>query len=93
MKHKQDLSRRVFLQQAGLSGIALTIGCHWPALGRSTGEFIQLNQTEDEATELMAWISVDATGKVTIFNHRSEMGHGKPFRKSLPRNWKSTWTR
>lgn len=76
MKHKQDLSRRVFLQQTGLSGIALTIGCHWPALGRSTGEFIQLNQTEDEATELMAWISVDATGRVTIFNHRSEMGQG-----------------
>jgi isoquinoline 1-oxidoreductase beta subunit len=73
MKHKQDLSRRTFLQQAGLSGIALTIGCYWPALGKRVGEIIHATNTE---TELMSWISIDDTGTVTIFNHRSEMGQG-----------------
>ena len=73
MKHKQDLSRRAFLRQAGLSGIALTIGCCWPESGKSVGEIIHANSAE---TELMSWISIDDTGKVTIFNHRSEMGQG-----------------
>ncbi|OQP65876.1 xanthine dehydrogenase [Niastella vici] len=73
MKHKQDFSRRDFLRQAGLSGIALTIGCYWPVSGKSVGEIIHANNAE---TELMSWISIDDTGKVTIFNHRSEMGQG-----------------
>lgn len=73
MEKKQSLSRRTFLQQAGLSGIALTIGCYWPGLGKTTGQIVH---AEDASTELMAWISIDNTGKVTIFNHRSEMGQG-----------------
>lgn len=75
MTHKQDLSRRAFLRQAGLSGVALTIGCYWPASGKSAAAVIHaadLNTT----TELMAWISIDSSGQVTIFNHRSEMGQG-----------------
>ena len=50
MKHNQDFSRRAFLRQAGLSGIALTIGCYWPASGKSGGEIIHANTNE---TELM----------------------------------------
>ena len=76
MEHKRDFSRRTFLRQAGLSGIALTIGCYLPALGKSVGEIIHIDDAEDGATELMTWISIDGTGKVTIFNHRSEMGQG-----------------
>ncbi|WP_217606955.1 molybdopterin cofactor-binding domain-containing protein [Chitinophaga sp. GbtcB8] len=76
MKHRQDLSRRVFLRNAGLSGIALTIGYYWPALGKSVGEIIHAGNAENAATELMSWISIDNSGKVTIFNHRSEMGQG-----------------
>ncbi|HJT73209.1 MAG TPA: molybdopterin cofactor-binding domain-containing protein, partial [Chitinophaga sp.] len=73
MEKKRHLSRRTFLQQASLSGIALTIGCYWPGLGKATGQIVH---AEDASTELMAWISIDNTGKVTIFNHRSEMGQG-----------------
>lgn len=73
MGHKQDFSRRTFLRHAGLSGIALTIGCCWPALGESAGKIIH---ADDAETELMSWISIDSTGRVTIFNHRSEMGQG-----------------
>jgi len=76
MRHKPGFSRRAFLRQAGLSGIALTIGCYWPSLGESIGEIIHAGDVKDTATELMAWISIDSSGKVTIFNHRSEMGQG-----------------
>jgi hypothetical protein len=76
MEHKRHLSRRTFLQQAGLSGIALTIGCYWPASGKSTGEIAPVEDAEAIATELMAWISIDTAGNVTLFNHRSEMGQG-----------------
>jgi len=75
MNHKH-FSRRTFLRQAGLSGIALTIGCYWSASGKSTGEIVHMNDSADPATELMSWISIDGSGKVTIFNHRSEMGQG-----------------
>ena len=76
MDHEQNFSRRTFLRQAGLSGIALTIGCSWPASGKSVGEIIHIDNAEDAAIELMTWISIDSSGKVTIFNHRSEMGQG-----------------
>jgi isoquinoline 1-oxidoreductase subunit beta len=76
MDQKEDFSRRTFLRQAGLSGIALTIGCYWPASGKSVGEIIHIDEPEGAATELMTWISIDGAGKVTIFNHRSEMGQG-----------------
>lgn len=56
MKHKQDLSRRIFLRNAGLSGIALTIGCYWPVLGKSIGEIIHAGDADNAATELMSWI-------------------------------------
>ncbi len=76
MERTLDLSRRAFLKQAGLSGFALTIGTYWPASGKAGGEIIQIDRPEDAATELMTWISIDGAGKVTIFNHRSEMGQG-----------------
>lgn len=76
MAHKGDYSRRTFLRQAGLSGIALTIGYYWPAAGNTVGKIVCTNDVADAATELMSWISIDAAGKVTIFNHRSEMGQG-----------------
>ena len=76
MEHKQNLSRRNFLQQAGLSGIAFTLGCYWPASGKSAGEIIPVDDADAIATELMAWISIDTAGNITLFNHRSEMGQG-----------------
>jgi isoquinoline 1-oxidoreductase beta subunit len=76
MESTLDLSRRAFLKQAGVSGIALTIGTYWPVSAKAVGEIINIDRPEDVATELMTWISIDEAGKVTIFNHRSEMGQG-----------------
>jgi isoquinoline 1-oxidoreductase subunit beta len=76
MEHKHDFSRRAFLRQVGVSGVALTIGCYWSAHGGSSiGRIVHAVDATD-STELMTWISIDPSGKVTIFNHRSEMGQG-----------------
>jgi isoquinoline 1-oxidoreductase beta subunit len=74
-------SRRQFLKNTGLSGIALTIGAYLPALAGMKGnnilpDIINASGSEDQGIELMTWISIDKTGKVTIFNHRAEMGQG-----------------
>jgi isoquinoline 1-oxidoreductase beta subunit len=76
MERTLDVSRRAFLKQVGLSGFALTIGTYWPASGKTAGEIVHIDRPEDVATGLMTWISIDGAGKVTIFNHRSEMGQG-----------------
>jgi isoquinoline 1-oxidoreductase subunit beta len=73
--HQKRNSRRHFIRQAGMSGIALTLGSYWPALGNTVREIVNAG-TQNTSTELMAWISIDDTGHVTIFNHRSEMGQG-----------------
>jgi isoquinoline 1-oxidoreductase beta subunit len=74
--NRQSRSRRAFLQQAGISGIALIIGTAWPVRGRPHGSIKAGNDTADGSSELMSWISIDLSGKVIIFNHRSEMGQG-----------------
>jgi isoquinoline 1-oxidoreductase beta subunit len=76
MEHNPDFSRRAFLRQAGLSGIALTLGCYLPAIGKSVVQIVHADDVTNAATTLMSWISIDDTGQVTIFNHRSEMGQG-----------------
>ena len=64
------------MRQAGLSGLALTVGSYWPLPGKKAGEIVHVNNADNETTSLMTWISIDNAGKVTIFNHRSEMGQG-----------------
>jgi isoquinoline 1-oxidoreductase beta subunit len=71
--NEQSISRRAFIKAGGLTGIALTLGFTWPAKGE---EFQVQNAAESAATELNAWISIDASGKVTLTNHRAEMGQG-----------------
>lgn len=76
MTEHQPFSRRSFLRNAGLSGIALTIGLRWPALGKSIGDIVHADDELTAGHELMSWISIAPSGQVTIFNHRSEMGQG-----------------
>jgi len=80
-----ELSRRDFIRQASLSGLALTIGAYLPSSGRSgdpEGGVVRkivnaaLLDGPDPAIELMSWVMIDPAGKVTIFSHRSEMGQG-----------------
>ncbi|WP_153797332.1 xanthine dehydrogenase family protein molybdopterin-binding subunit [Foetidibacter luteolus] len=74
--NREGNTRRVFLQQAGMSGLALVIGSSLAARGKEFGKSAGGDASEVTGTELMSWISIDTSGKVTIFNHRSEMGQG-----------------
>lgn len=73
MNRQHRLSRRTFIIQAGLSGVALAIGCSWPEKGKSVSEIVHADLA---GTDLMSWISIDENGAITIYNHRSEMGQG-----------------
>lgn len=53
--------------------MALTLGFSLPARAE---DFQVQHASEAGGTELNAWISIDATGKVTLTNHRAEMGQG-----------------
>ncbi len=72
----KNISRRNFIRIGGLSGAALTIGFYMPALGKEHGEILTPEAAENMGVDLNAWISIDTKGKVTITNHRAEMGQG-----------------
>lgn len=72
---KQNISRRNFIRLSGMTGAALTLGFYFPAAGKD-GSILKLDTAESLGIELNAWISIDTSGKVTIINHRSEMGQG-----------------
>ncbi len=71
----KNISRRNFIKLSGLTGAALTLGFSPPTNGKEA-EIINPFATDSSGIELNAWISIDTTGKVTITNHRAEMGQG-----------------
>ena len=73
----KNISRRNFIRLGGLSGAALTLGIYMPAMGKaSAAEIITVEEADNLGINLNAWISIDTSGKVTITNHRAEMGQG-----------------
>src|SRR5690349_20583765 len=71
----KHLSRRNFIKLSSLSSIALTLGFYLPAKGKEAA-IVNPEAAENLGVEMNAWISIDTQGKVTIINHRSEMGQG-----------------
>ncbi len=71
----KNISRRNFVKLTGLTGAALTLGLGSSAFGKED-EILKVDAAEILGIELNAWIHIDANGKVTITNHRSEMGQG-----------------
>jgi len=72
----KNLSRRNFIRISGMTGAALTIGYAMPGLANEAAEILTAQKAVEQGIELTAWVSIDKTGKVTILNHRSEMGQG-----------------
>jgi isoquinoline 1-oxidoreductase beta subunit len=73
----QDVSRRNFLRQAAWSGAALTLAAYLPTSGQMVPEIVNpVTNGPVPGTELMSWISISSTGKVTLMCNRSEMGQG-----------------
>ncbi len=75
METQKNISRRNFIRLSGMTGAVLTLGYSMPALGKET-ELMKVEEADTLGIELNAWISIDTTGKVTIVNHRAEMGQG-----------------
>src|SRR6188474_1069441 len=72
----KNLSRRNFIRLSGMTGAALTIGYAMPGLANEAAEILTAEKAVEQGIELTSWISIDKTGKVSILNHRSEMGQG-----------------
>lgn len=58
-----------------MTGAALSLGFYFPAKGKEA-EILKTEAAGNLGIELNAWITIDTSGKVTIVNHRSEMGQG-----------------
>jgi isoquinoline 1-oxidoreductase beta subunit len=71
----KNISRRNFIKLSGMTGAALSLGFYLPANAKEN-EVVKLETAENLGIDLNAWISIDTSGKVTIINHRSEMGQG-----------------
>ncbi|QJD79244.1 molybdopterin cofactor-binding domain-containing protein [Spirosoma rhododendri] len=71
----QPVSRRNFLKVSGLTGVMLSLGLYLPARAEEA-EIINTAGTANLGTDMNAWIRIDALGKVTITDHRAEMGQG-----------------
>ncbi|HNP77416.1 MAG TPA: molybdopterin-dependent oxidoreductase [Cyclobacteriaceae bacterium] len=69
------ISRRNFIKVSGMTSAALTLGISWLNEAQA-GDAITALTPETQTIDLNAWISIDTTGKVTITNHRAEMGQG-----------------
>jgi isoquinoline 1-oxidoreductase subunit beta len=72
----KQVSRRNFIRLSGLTGAALTIGFATPGWAKKTGNLLTSEAASAQNIELGSWVSIDTTGKVTLLNHRSEMGQG-----------------
>ncbi|MCU0397573.1 MAG: molybdopterin-dependent oxidoreductase, partial [Cyclobacteriaceae bacterium] len=71
----RNISRRNFIRLTGMTGTVLALGVQVPSFGKEES-IINLEGLNGAGIELNAWISIDTSGKVTITNHRAEMGQG-----------------
>lgn len=69
------VSRRNFLRVSGLAGTALCLGFYLPASAKKD-EVISAHAAEQPGFEFNAWIRIGTDGKVTLTDHRAEMGQG-----------------
>lgn len=73
MMETNAISRRNFLRASGLAGAALCLGFYLPANAKKE-ELAAANA--ESGFDFNAWIRIDTDGKVTLTDHRAEMGQG-----------------
>lgn len=69
------ISRRNFLAVTSVAGSALCLGFYLPASAKKA-KLISTTGPERSGFELNAWMRIDTDGKVTLTDHRAEMGQG-----------------
>lgn len=70
-----NISRRNFLRTSGLSGTAFILGFCFPGTAKAARAFLA-DDAEKSGLEMNAWIHIDTSGKITLTDHRAEMGQG-----------------
>lgn len=71
----KNLSRRNFLRNSGIGGIGFLLGINLPTTAEA--KFYKgKDELANENIEMCAWVIISTTGKVTIIDHRAEMGQG-----------------
>jgi isoquinoline 1-oxidoreductase beta subunit len=71
----QTVSRRNFIKASGMTGAVLSLGFYWPTNAKSA-KIIKTTKANNFGVEMNSWVHIDTSGKVTIFDHRAEMGQG-----------------
>jgi len=71
----QTVSRRNFLKTSAVTGAVFSLGFYWPGNAKSA-KVINSAEANKFGVEMNSWVHIDASGKVTIFDHRAEMGQG-----------------
>jgi isoquinoline 1-oxidoreductase beta subunit len=75
MKTANKIHRRKFIQLATMSaGAALAVG-YLPDIGNKS-RVVNLLMIGEPGLRLNQYIFIDSSGKITLFNHRPEMGQG-----------------
>ena len=75
MKTANKIHRRKFIRLAAMSaGAVLAVG-YLPGIGKKS-RIVNLSNTDEHSLELNQYIFIDSSGKITLFNHRPEMGQG-----------------
>lgn len=72
---EQTVSRRNFLKTSALTSAVFSLGFYWPGNAKSA-RIINATEAQNFGVEMNSWVHIDASGKVTIFDHRAEMGQG-----------------
>jgi len=72
---KHTIDRRKFLKLSGASGAMLALGFTTAAIGKEP-EVFKLTDEGVFGAELNPFIVIDKTGKITLINHKPEMGQG-----------------
>ena len=71
----KQVNRRDFIRVSGLASAALCLGIYFPANAKQA-TVVAGTAAGNSGTELNAWIRIDTDGKVTLTDHRAEMGQG-----------------
>ncbi|MFI5162965.1 MAG: molybdopterin cofactor-binding domain-containing protein [Sphingobacteriales bacterium] len=69
------ISRRNFLKASGVAGTALCLGFYFPASAKKE-TLVSASAADLSGFEFNAWVRIDTDGKVTLTDHRAEMGQG-----------------
>src|SRR4030095_15207495 len=75
MKKTKKIQRRAFIRLTAISGAALFVIGYLDVKGKSP-QIANFSGEESLGVKMNAYIFIDSSGRITIYNNRPEMGQG-----------------